>query len=267
LSESKLLNEVAYTRYEAQTVILQKLPIVYAAVLIVGAAAISMAVYRGYRESQLLRADPDTVPGNDPLMQFAATRGAARFRVHCASCHGASGKGDPLRATPDLTDDDWLFGTGTVSEIERVIAYGIRSNHPKAWNLARMPGFARPHPSPADPKILPLSPGDIRDVVEYLIHLQKGSADSAAASRGERIYGGAGGCFDCHTPDGRGDAAIGAPNLTDAVTLYGGSRQALFDSVADGRQGVCPAWADQINAAAVREIALFVYSLSHTSHR
>lgn len=245
-----------------EIVILQKLPMVYAAVLIVLAAAVSMAVYRGYRESQLLRADPETIPGNGRLMQFATAHGGAGFRSHCASCHGASGKGDPLRATPDLTDDDWLFGTGRVSDIERVIAYGIRSNHPKAWNLARMPGFARPHPSPADPKILPLSPGDIRDVVEYLIRLQKGSADSAAASRGERIYGGAGGCFDCHTADGRGDSAIGAPNLTDAVTLYGDSRQALFDSVADGRQGICPAWVGQIDAAAVREIALYVYTLS-----
>jgi cytochrome c oxidase cbb3-type subunit III len=236
---------------------------VYAAVLIVAAAAVSMAVYRGYRESQLLRADPETIPGNDRLMQFAATRGAAQFRSHCAGCHGASGKGDPLRGMPDLTDDDWLFGSGMVGEIERVIAYGIRSDHPKAWNLARMPGFARPHPSATDPKILPLSPGDIRDVVEYLIHLQKGPADFAAASRGERIYGGAGGCFDCHTLDGRGDSAIGAPNLTDGITLYGGGREALFNSIADGRQGICPAWVNQIDAAAMREIALYVYSLSH----
>jgi cytochrome c oxidase cbb3-type subunit III len=239
---------------------------VYAAVLIVAAAALSMAVYRGYRESQLLRADPETIPRNVQLMQFAATRGAAGFRSHCASCHGASGKGERLLGAPDLTDDDWLFGTGMVSEIERVIAYGIRSNHPKAWNLARMPGFARPHPSPTDPNILPLSPGDIRDLVEYLIFLQTGSADSAAASRGGRIYGGAGGCFDCHTPDGGGDSAIGAPNLTDGITLYGGSREALFDSIADGRQGICPAWVNRIDAAAMREIALYVYSLSHTSH-
>jgi cytochrome c oxidase cbb3-type subunit III len=248
------------------TVILQKPAIVYAAVLIVAAAAVSTAVYRGYRESQLLRADPEAIPGNEQLMQFAVMRGAAQFRSHCAGCHGVSGKGAPLRGTPDLTDDDWLFGAGRVGEIERVIAYGIRSNHPKAWNLARMPGFGRPRPSPTDPRILPLAPVDIRDVVEYLIYLRKGSADSAAAARGGQIYGGTGGCFDCHAPDGRGDSAIGAPNLTDGITLYGGSREALFDSIADGRQGICPAWVNKIDAAGVREIALYVYSLSHTSH-
>ena len=140
--------------------------------LLGGAAAIALTMYNGHREAQLLRADPDAIPGNPPLIQFAATRGAAKFRSHCASCHALAGRGDPVRGIPDLTDGDWLFGSGMVSEIERVVAYGIRSNNPKAWNLARMPGFARAQPSPTDAKIVPLSPGNIRDVIEYLIYLQ-----------------------------------------------------------------------------------------------
>ena len=193
-------------------------------------------------------------------MQFGSN--AAPVPLALRERHGASGRSGFRRAGLPMTTGCWA---GMVAKSE-VIAYGIRSNHPKAWNLARMPAFGRPRPSPTDPKILPLSPGDIRDVVEYLVYLQKGSADSAAASRGGRIYGGAGGCFDCHTPDGRGDSAIGVPNLTDEITQYGGSREALFDSIADGRQGICPAWVNQIDAAAMREIALYVYSLSHTSH-
>jgi cytochrome c oxidase cbb3-type subunit III len=64
----------------------------------------------------------------------------------------------------------------------------------------------------------------------------------------------------------RGDSAIGVPNLIDKITLYGdGSRQTLFMSIADGRQGVCPAWVAQISPAGVRETALYVYSLSHSS--
>ena len=141
--------------------------ILYIALLAGGAAAVALTLYNGHREAQLLRADPDTIPGNRELMQFAASRGAAKFRSQCASCHAAAGRGDPVRGVPDLTDGDWLFGSGTVGEIERVVAYGIRSNNPKAWNLARMPGFARAQASPTDAKILPLSPGNIRDVIEY----------------------------------------------------------------------------------------------------
>jgi cytochrome c oxidase cbb3-type subunit III len=238
--------------------------ILYIALLMGGAAAVALTTYNGHREAQLLRADPDSIPGNRALMQFAATRGAAKFRSHCASCHAAAGNGDPVRGIPDLTDSDWLFGSGMVSEIERIVAYGIRSNNPKAWNLARMPAFARAQPSPADAKIVPLSPGNIRDVIEYLIFLQRGSADAAAASRGAQVYSGVGGCYDCHSPDGKGDPAIGAPNLVDKVTLYGdGSREALFDSIANGRQGVCPAFINRLHPAAIREVALYVYSLSH----
>jgi cytochrome c oxidase cbb3-type subunit III len=238
--------------------------ILFTALLLAGAAAVALTIYNGRREAQLLRADPDAIPGDRKMMRFAATRGAAKFRAYCASCHAVAGKGDRLRGVPDLTDNDWLFGSGMVSEIERIVAYGIRSGNPKAWNLARMPGFARAQPSPADAKILPLSPGDIRDVAEYLISLQKGPADAAAASRGARVYFGAGGCFDCHSPDGKGDPAIGAPNLVDNVTLYGdGSRGSLFESIANGRQGVCPAFINRLDAAAIREVSLYVYLLSH----
>jgi cytochrome c oxidase cbb3-type subunit 3 len=78
------------------------------------------------------------------------------------------------------------------------------------------------------------------------------------------LYAGDAGCYDCHALDAKGDAAIGAPNLTDTVTLYGdGSREALFMSIAQGRQGVCPAWIMTLSAAGIRETALYVHSISH----
>jgi cytochrome c oxidase cbb3-type subunit 3 len=164
-----------------------------------------------------------------------------------------------------LTDDEWLYGTGQVIDIERVIDYGIRSHHPKAWNLAIMPAFGRPRPSAADAKINPLAPPQIRDLIEFIFHEQGRDADSAASARGASLYQGAGGCYDCHSTDLRGDSAIGVPNLIDKITLYGdGSRQALFMSIANGRQGVCPARVGQIGPAGIRELALYVYSLSHS---
>jgi cbb3-type cytochrome c oxidase subunit III len=198
-------------------------------------------------------------------MRFATGRGRSLFDAHCASCHGQAGHGDRAKGIPDLTDDDWLYGTGQVIDIERVIGYGIRSHHPKAWNLAIMPAFGRLRPSEADAKIAPLAPPQIRDLIEFIFHEQGRVADGAAAARGASLYVGAGGCYDCHTTDLRGDSAIGAPNLIDEISLYGdGSRQALFMSIADGRQGECPAWVRQISPAGIRELALYVYSLSHT---
>jgi cytochrome c oxidase cbb3-type subunit 3 len=215
-------------------------------------------------EGRLLRADPDSIPSNTALMGFALGRGEAQFEAHCSACHGLEGQGDPVRGVPALNDADWLYGTGLVSDIEQVIKYGIRSYHPKAWNLAIMPAYATPQPSGRDGKIAALSPGGIRDLVEFLMHAQGRSADSAAAARGAELFTGAAGCYDCHATDGKGDSAIGAPNLTDQITLYGdGGRESLSMSISYGRHGMCPAWVGRVNLVGIREAAVFVYSLSH----
>jgi cytochrome c oxidase cbb3-type subunit III len=219
-------------------------------------------------EGRLLRADPNVIPGDAALMGFALGRGEMSFIARCASCHGLRGEGDPARGIPVLSDGDWLYGAGSVSDIEQVIQYGIRSYHPKAWNLAVMPAYATPQPSARDAKIPALTPGNIRDLVEFLMREQGRQADAAAAARGAELFVGAGGCYDCHATDGRGDPAIGAPNLTDAITLYGdGSREALTLSISQGRHGVCPAWVARLRPAEIREMALFVYSLSHSEPR
>jgi cytochrome c oxidase cbb3-type subunit 3 len=215
-------------------------------------------------EGRLLRTDPNAIPSSTALMGFARGRGEALFEAYCTGCHGTRGEADTARGIPDLTGGDWLFGTGSVSDIEQIIKYGIRSHHPKAWNLAIMPAYATAQPSVRDDKIPPLSPGNIGDLAEFLTREQGQSADAAAADRGAALFAGAGGCYDCHAADGKGDSAIGAPNLTDRITLYGdGSREALSMSIAYGRHGMCPAWMTRISAAGIREVALFVYSLSH----
>jgi cytochrome c oxidase cbb3-type subunit 3 len=237
----------------------------FLAVLIMASLLIA-AVFAadGHAARQLLRADPDALPMDTALLRFAVRRGSALFEARCAVCHGSSGMGDPAKGIPNLTDGDWLYGTGRPSEIERVIDYGIRSHNPKAWNLAIMPAYARPRPNPADKNIQPLAPGEIEDVIEFLMGRQGRPADAAAAARGAALFTGHAGCYDCHSLDAKGDSAIGAPNLSDAITLYGdGSRAALHMSIAYGRQGVCPAWINRASAASIRELALYVYSISH----
>ena len=235
-------------------------------VVLIMASLLVAAVFAAdsYAARQLLRADPDALPGDAMLLRFAVRRGRPLFEARCAACHGASGTGDTVNGVPDLTDNDWLYGTGRPAEIEKVIDYGIRSRNPKAWNLAIMPAYARPQPNPGDKNIQPLTPGEIGDVIEFLMRQQGRPADAAAVSRGAAIFTGHGGCYDCHSLDAKGDSAIGAPNLSDAITLYGdGSRAALYMSIAYGRQGVCPAWITRASAASIRELALYVYSISH----
>lgn len=235
-------------------------------VVLVMASLLVAAVFAAdsYAARQLLRADPDALPADTMLLGFAVRRGGPLFEARCAACHGASGTGDTVNGVPDLTDNDWLYGTGRPAEIEKVIDYGIRSRNPKAWNLAIMPAYARPQPNPGDKNIQPLTPREIGDVIEFLMRQQGRPADAAAVSRGAALFTGHGGCYDCHSLDAKGDSAIGAPNLSDAITLYGdGSRGALYMSIAYGRQGVCPAWITRASAASIRELALYVYSISH----
>ena len=99
----------------------------------------------------------------------------------------------------------------------------------------------------------------------FSIRAQGRDADPAAALRGAAIYSRPGRVLRLPRSDAKGDPAIGAPNLTDCITLYGdGSREALAMSVAYGRQGVCPSWSKRIAPAGIREVALYVFSLSHT---
>jgi cytochrome c oxidase cbb3-type subunit III len=236
--------------------------------VLLSASACLMAavlVHSSRLESRLLRMDPDAIQSDFALTAFAHDRGQQLFEAHCAACHGLQGQGDSGRGIPALNDSDWLYGTGSPSDIEQIIKYGIRSYHPKAWNLAIMPAYATAEPSARDSKIPPLTPGNIRDLVEFLIHQQGRPADETAAARGGELFTGAGGCYDCHAVDAKGDSAIGAPNLTDRVTLYGdGSRESLSMSISDGRHGVCPAWVSRISPAGIRELAVMVYSLSHS---
>jgi cytochrome c oxidase cbb3-type subunit 3 len=232
-----------------------------AVMVLVWAAA--WLVMSGRRDAQILRSDPDAIPAQAWLMDFATARGAGVFKAQCAGCHGANGKGNAAAGAADLTDADWLYGAGTVRDIEKVAYYGIRAHSPRGWNLAVMPAFARPVPA-AGEKLSPLTPPEIEAVVGYLQSRAGHTVDPAAAEAGRGIFSGKGGCYDCHANDARGDPAIGAPNLVDRIWLYGdGGRQAIFDSIAYGRQGVCPARAGRVSALSLREVSLYVFALSH----
>ena len=230
--------------------------------MVLAALAIATAIkVRAHRaEDEIMRADPETVLNRPDLARVALANGHAGFVRHCASCHG-TGDGDPTRGVPNLTDGDFLYGEGKVGEIEQIVLHGIRSGDKRGWQLAAMPAYATPHPYALDP-IPPMTPAQLQDVIQFLMARHGRATDQAAAGRGEEIFAGSGGCYDCHGRDAGGDAAIGAPNLLDDVWLYGdGSPRAIEQTLERGRAGFSPAFARTLTAREAREIAVYVASL------
>lgn len=225
--------------------------------------ALGLIVSGASTSARLVASDPDAAAADPRLLEIGSHRGRGVFLAHCARCHGPAGQGDRRLGAPDLTDKDWLYGAGTASDIETTITYGVRSGHPKGWNLAVMPAYAAPKPDPKG-ALSPLSPRALQDLVEYLTALEGRAHDKAAADRGERLYHGQAGCYDCHGQDARGDPAIGAPNLADGVVLYGdGGRRDLTITLERGRRGTCPAFALTLSPTDIRAVALYVFTLSH----
>lgn len=230
--------------------------------LVLAVAIVSWMQKRG-AETQLLRTEADQVVNHADTLRLALAMAPSLYRQNCAACHGDTLHGNRGRGIPDLTDSDWLYGTGRVSQIERIILFGIRSGNSKGWNLADMPAYARAQPY-SRYAISPLTPQNIRDLVEYLLAPHGRGTDTAAATRGAAIFAGAGACYDCHSADARGDSAIGAPNLVDTIWLYGdGSPPSVFESIAYGHHGSCPAWVERLRPVEARALAVYVYLASH----
>lgn len=232
------------------------------AVLIVASSTSYLGAQAAMR-ARLMRADPDAIAQDAELKAFATAYAQPVYDQQCASCHGNQMQGDRSRGVPGFSGKKWLYGEGRVAQIEHTILHGIRSGDPKGWNLADMPAFAQANPYKRY-QIEPLEPGDIRDVIEFLLVTGSKPGDKAAAERGAKIFAAKGQCFDCHSPDAQGDAAIGAPNLIDGLWLYGnGTREDIYDTVARGRGGICPAWIQELSPVTIRALAVLVYTASH----
>jgi len=180
------------------------------------------------------------------LMEFVLRGGAAQFAGNCAPCHGKGAQG--AKGYPNLNDDDWLWG-GTEEEIGKTIAYGIRTGVKDAHDSA-MPRFGIDQV---------LTPAQISDAAEYVLSLSGGSTDAAAAERGHATF--AEQCVACHGEDAKGNKELGAPNLTDAIWLYGGRKADIEETVRTGRGGVMPTWAGKLDPVTIKMLAIYVHSL------
>ena len=68
-------------------------------------------------------------------------------------------------------------------------------------------------------------------------------------------------CIACHGVDGSGNQALGSPNLTNNIWLYGGDAATIAESVTSGRAGNMPAHENLLNEDRRRLLAAYVIGL------
>ncbi|MEH6831135.1 MAG: cytochrome-c oxidase, cbb3-type subunit III [Sulfitobacter sp.] len=193
----------------------------------------------------LLDADMATLPEDADLNRYAVARGGSVFRAQCSQCHGSGAAG--AKGYPNLLDNDWLWG-GTIEQIAHTVGHGIRNETDADARWSQMPAFGDI-----------LEEEEIAATVEYVISLSSPEHDTAMAATGAELF--ADNCSSCHGEAAMGDKEIGAPNLADAIWLYGGDRDTLTYTIANARFGVMPAWGQRLSEEDVRAVSAYVHGL------
>jgi cytochrome c oxidase cbb3-type subunit 3 len=163
--------------------------------------------------------------------------GQKLFLNYCSQCHASDGGGS--RGFPNLTDKDWLWG-GTPETIKASITEG---------RTGVMPPFG-----PV------LGEQGAKDVAHYVLSLSGSTSDSIRRARGEPLF--KANCAACHGAEGKGNPAMGAPNLSDTTWLHGSGEQAILETINKGRQNQMPAHKDILSPARIHLLTAYVYSLS-----
>lgn len=163
--------------------------------------------------------------------------GERLFANNCAQCHGADAKGS--KGFPNLTDNDWLWG-GSYDTIVETITQGREGN---------MPVMA-PAVGTSD---------DVRNVAHYVLSLSGSPHNALYAQLGKPKFVV---CAACHGPGGKGNPALGAPNLSDKVWLHGWGEEAVMAMVNNGKHNVMPAHGERLTPEQIKVLAAYVWGLS-----
>lgn len=191
--------------------------------------------------AELLEVDMAAVDPQSDIHRYGFARGGAVFRAQCSQCHGAGAAG--AVGYPNLLDNDWLWG-GTLEEVAYSIRHGIRNETDFDARYSSMPAFGEF-----------MTDTEIAALVDHVQALPDAPTDSAGAI----LF--ADNCASCHGDAGTGDRMIGAPNLADAIWLYGGDTASLTDTITNARFGVMPAWGQRLSEEDVRAVAIYVHAL------
>jgi cytochrome c oxidase cbb3-type subunit III len=182
---------------------------------------------------------------NPKLQQAAVEGGRAAFKVHCVQCHGSGAVGS--KGYPNLNDDDWLWG-GDITAIHYSITHGIRNPDHAETRTSQMPAFGGV-----------LNSDEISSVVAFVRTISGQTKASGLSAKGAALF--ANNCAACHGPDGKGGREFGAPNLTDAIWLYGGDSETIRMTITKSRSGVMPRWANRLDGVTIKMLASYVHSL------
>ncbi|SHJ59211.1 cytochrome c oxidase cbb3-type subunit 3 [Shimia gijangensis] len=196
--------------------------------------------------AKLEAADLTAISSDAELSGYAASAGAAVFKTWCAQCHGSGAAG--AVGYPNLLDNDWLWG-GDIEAIYATVKHGVRTEEDDDARYSEMPAFGVDY----------LEPEQIDSVVNYVMSLSGDPVDASLVAAGGEVF--AEECTSCHAEDGTGDREQGAPNLTDAIWLYGGDYDAIKETVSNSRYGVMPSWGSRLSEAQVRAVAAYVHQL------
>ncbi|MDN2481097.1 cytochrome-c oxidase, cbb3-type subunit III [Vibrio agarivorans] len=199
--------------------------------------------YFGEKFSQLANLADGS--GLKPLEQIAMDSEALKagqglFLQNCSQCHGSDARGQ--KGFPNLTDNAWLYG-GEPQAIVTTIMEG---------RIGQMPGWKDV-----------LGEDGVQEVVSYTLSLSGRSVNAKEAEAGKARFVV---CAACHGTDGKGNPAVGAPDLTDQTWLFGGSRADVTETVMNGRSGVMPAWKDILGEEKVQLVSAYVWSLSNSDN-
>jgi cytochrome c oxidase cbb3-type subunit 3 len=166
--------------------------------------------------------------------------GERLFVNNCAQCHGADGRGS--KTFPNLTDGDWLGGSGP-EYIHKTIVEGRQGMMPPMGAAVG-------------------TPDDVRNVANYVLSLSSSPHNSVAAQLGKAKFAA---CAACHGPDGKGNQALGAPNLTDKTWLHGWGEEAIVAMVNQGKTNVMPAQGPRFTPEQVNVLTAYVWNLSQAT--
>ncbi len=162
------------------------------------------------------------------------------FMNNCAQCHGSDAKGS--KSFPNLSDSDWLWG-GDAAAIKTTLTQG---------RMGVMPPMAAAVGTP----------DDVRNVAHYVLSLSGSPSDSVRAALGKSKFGA---CAACHGMDGKGNTAMGAPNLTDDIWLHGWGEAAIVAMINNGKNNVMPAQNAKLTEAQIHVLSAYVWGLSNNN--
>lgn len=167
--------------------------------------------------------------------------GKRLYLTYCMQCHGADARGS--KGFPNLADHDWLYG-GEPAQIEETINNG---------RMGMMPAYG------GNPDAVGGEAG-AKEVANYVRSLSGLTSNGDLAAKGKPRFVEV--CSGCHGEDGKGMQALGAPNLTDKVWLYGSTEASIVETITKGRKNQMPAWKEFLGESKVHLLSAYVLSLS-----